>query len=66
MITIIVDTKEEYDEMLKFAHRYACKQVPIDVCGNYPPCHCSDCYKEQHSKCGIRVIPVDNDKPDQL
>lgn len=66
MITIIVDTKEEYDETLRFAHRYVCKQVPYNVCENYPPCHCRDCYKDHHAECGIRVILVDNDDTPEL
>ena len=63
MITIIVDTKTEYDEMMEIAMNYMCRQLPANTCGGYKPDKCENCFNEHHTKCGIRVIgPVDNPK----
>jgi len=66
MITIIVDTREEYDEMKEVAYGYMCKQLPFGVCGGYKPHTCPKCYKDNHLKCGIRIVQVDSDNPDKL
>lgn len=66
MITIIAETAEEYDKMMEVAYSYMCRQLPFCVCGKYKPHTCPKCYKDNHLKCGIRVVRVDNDKPDLL
>ena len=66
MITIIVVDQEEYDVMREFAGNYVCTQTPFTVCGKYEPNTCHKCYRDRHVKCGIRVIRVDNDNPDEL
>ena len=63
MITILVETAEEYDYIMETAHRYVCLRLPFDVCNKY---ECYECYKDNDVKCGIRVIRVDNEKPNLL
>ena len=66
MITILVDTEDEYKEMKKFAIKYMCSQIPFNECGEYSPGHCYKCYMVNHEKYGIRVIPVDNHNSEHL
>ena len=67
MITIITDTRPEYDEMMEFVQNYVCRHVSYDECLKYPPNCCDACYKDHHIKCGIRMIePVDNPAPKDL
>jgi len=66
MITIIVDTAEEYDRMMEVAYAHICRQLPFTVCGKYKPNTCPKCYKDNHLKCGIRVVRVDNEEPNLL
>lgn len=67
MITIIVDTDNEYILMKAAAERYICGQTRFGDCLKYEPGHCWECYNDNHIKCGIRIItPVDSTKPDNL
>lgn len=67
MITIIVDTADEYDRVEKFSLKYVCEQVPFTRCGAYPPNKCDKCFEDNHIKCGIRVIPpVDSHNMNKL
>ncbi len=67
MITIITDTRSEYDEMMEFATNYVCRHTDYDECIKFPPIRCDDCYESNHIKCGIRVIePVDKPEPADL
>lgn len=66
MITIIVDNQNEYDDMMKFAENYVCKHLPFATCAMYAPGTCDKCFKDNHIKWGIRVIPLDSDNPKEL
>ena len=67
MITIITNTQREYNNMMDLATNYMCRRLPFVSCGEYPPGHCRDCYRDHHIGCGIRVIePVDNPEQNKL
>ena len=67
MITIIIETKDEYYRAMKIAKDYVCKQMSFTRCGQYPPGFCDKCFEDNHIKCGVRIIPpVDSDKPNKL
>ena len=63
MITIIVDTAEEYDKMMEVSEQYVCRQMPFYQCLKYKPNACYKCFKNNHLKCGIRIVRVDNENP---
>lgn len=60
MITIIVDTEDEFDAITKMASSYVCGHLTIMECCEYPSGNCEECYCDNHIKCGIRVIPPCN------
>ena len=69
MITIVVTTQDEYDEMMEFAENYVCRHMSFEECGSYPPNSCDKCYRENHIKFGIRVnspVEVDSGSADSL
>lgn len=69
MITIIVDTQDEYEKMMDLAQNYICRQLPFSICDQYKYNNCDKCYKDNHIKCGIRVLPytrVDKLNMDEL
>lgn len=67
MVTIIVDTKDEYDKVREFAQNFVCRQMSFARCGTYPPTSCDKCFEDNHVKYGIRVIPpVDSNNPNKL
>ena len=59
MITIVVNTQDEYEMMMQYAKKYICIRMPFEECAKYPPHSCDTCYRENHIKFGIRVIPPD-------
>ena len=61
MVTIITDTLEEFNNMLKEASVYVCRQLTFGECGKYPRGNCERCYWDHHIECGIRVIPPIDD-----
>ena len=63
MITIIVDTKKEYDEMMEIAQEYVCRQIDFKDCTMHKTGGCVGCFNSNHAICGIRV---DINKPDEL
>ncbi len=67
MVTIIVDTKAEYDEMMEIGQDFVCRRIRFSDCLHYPPNSCDICFKDNYAKFSIRIIPpVDSDKPSEL
>ena len=67
MITIIVDTEDEYDEVKEFAQNFVCRQLPFIRCGAYPPNKCDKCFEDNHIKYGIQVFcSSDNNNRNKL
>ena len=69
MITIVVTTQDEYDEMMQFAKKYVCMRMSFGECANYPPHSCDKCYRVNHIRFGIRVnspVEVDSGSADSL
>jgi len=65
MITIIVDNRDEYDDVMNFADLYVCRRVPSSKCDLYYDC--MKCYEENHLRAGIRIIPpVDRDSTNRI